>query len=83
MLQVIQPTDFNQLDFNIDKQIKISPDDGADKGFQGVSALTALENMRIVDNQYPYYDGLYRYLTASGGINWYFLFLTIFESKGK
>ncbi|HFK7293028.1 TPA: prophage tail fiber N-terminal domain-containing protein, partial [Escherichia coli] len=27
--------------------------------------------------------GLYRYLTASGGINWYFLFLAMYESEGK
>lgn len=29
------------------------------------------------------YSGLWRYLNANGGINWYFLFLAVYESEGK
>lgn len=29
------------------------------------------------------YSGLWRYLNSTGGINWYFLFLAMYESEGK
>ncbi len=39
-----------------------------------------LSVMRIASGRY---EGLWRYLNHNGGINWYFLFLAIYESEGK
>ncbi|MBA7739045.1 prophage tail fiber N-terminal domain-containing protein [Escherichia marmotae] len=39
-----------------------------------------LQALRINSGRY---EGLWRYLNANGGINWYFLFLAVYESEGK
>lgn len=50
-------------------------------------AITAADDyvskLRIKSASYSYLDGVYRYLNTNGGINWYFLFLSIYESAGK
>lgn len=57
--------------------------DGADYGFKYVSAYNQVAAMRVDNKYYPQYKNLYRYLNNDGGINWYFLFLAIYESRGK
>lgn len=39
-----------------------------------------LQALRINSGRY---EGLWRYLNANGGINWYLLFLAVYESEGK
>ncbi|EON6569946.1 hypothetical protein ACBD66_003248 [Salmonella enterica] len=39
--------------------------------------------MKIKNAYITYLDGVYRYLNTNGGVNWYFLFIAMYESEGK
>lgn len=39
--------------------------------------------LKIKNAYITYLDGVYRYLNTSGGVNWYFLFIAMYESEGK
>lgn len=49
-------------------------------GYSVTEANRQLQALRINSGRY---EGLWRYLNANGGINWYFLFLAVYESEGK
>lgn len=51
--------------------------------FSVTAADDYVSKLKIKNASYTYLDGVYRYLNTTGGINWYFLFLSIYESAGK